>query len=165
MVCPKHRIRKLFNKIIAVENEDIYDVSEKKFKISKLPSLKILNPLYNDIFYSENPISIKWNSINVRGKKVNIYYSIDKGKKWNIIERGVKNNGIYNWDISEFDITSSFSKIRIELSNNTKIIDETDGYFTIFGKPQLSISSENKINFIEDEKILIIKLNGNSKKI
>ncbi len=148
--CPNIESEDCLIKIIAVENEAIYDISEKKFKISKLPSLKIFNPLYNDIFYSENPIDIKWNSINVRGKKVNIYYSIDKGKKWNIIERGVKNNGIYNWDISEFNTTSSFSKIRVELSNNTRIIDETDGYFTIFGKPILNISSENKINFIED---------------
>ena len=161
--CPNIESEDCLIKIIAVENKDIYDISEKKFKISKLPSLKILYPLYNDIFYSENDINIKWNSVNVRGKKVNIYYSVDKGKKWNIIERSVQNNGIYNWDISEFDKTSFFSKIRIELSNNTKIIDETDGYFTIFGKPSLSISSEDKINFVEDNSIY--KINWESKNI
>ena len=82
----------------------------------------------NQFYYSTTGIPITWNTVNVRGKKVNIYYSIDKGRKWNVIERGALNKGEFKWDISEFDTTSTFSKIKIELSNNIRINDVNKGY-------------------------------------
>ena len=68
-------------------------------------------------------MKINWNTVNVRGKKVNIYYSIDKGKTWNTIQRGVSNNGFFNWSIPKIDTTSHFSKIKVELANNINIKD------------------------------------------
>ena len=149
-------------KIISVENKDIYDISEQSFKISKNPTLKISNPLENQFYYSNTGLTIEWNTVNVRGKKVNIYYSIDKGKKWNVIERGVLNNGKFKWDISEFDTTSTFSKIKIELSNNIRINDINKGYFTIYGKPKINLLSQSNL-MIEDKSIY--RINWVSKNI
>ena len=150
-------------KIHAVENENIFDISEKTFKISKLPSIKILKPQYNDKYFYDSKISIEWSTVNVRGKKVNIYHSLDKGKKWNVIDKSVPNNGKYIWDISEFDTTSFDSKIRIELSNNTNISDNTDGYFTIIGKPYLNLNLNHIPELTEDNSI--IKINWTSKNL
>ena len=149
-------------KIISIENKDIYDISEQSFKISKNPTLKISNPLENQFYYSTTGIPITWNTVNVRGKKVNIYYSIDKGRKWNVIERGVLNKGKFKWDISEFDTTSTFSKIKIELSNNIRINDVNKGYFTIYGKPQINILSQSNL-MVEDKSIY--RINWISKNI
>ncbi len=150
-------------KIIAVENENIFDVSEKTFRISKLPSIKILKPQYNDKYFYDNKISIEWNTVNVRGKKVNIYHSLDKGKKWSVIDKSVPNNGKYLWDISEFDTTSFDSKIRIELSNNINISDKTNGFFTIFGKPYLNLNLNHIPKIVEDNST--IKINWSSKNL
>ena len=149
-------------KIISVENKDIYDISEKPFKISKNPTLKISNPLESHSYYSDKNIPIEWSSVNVRGKKVNIYYSIDKGRKWNIIKRGVLNKGKFNWDISNFDTTSTFSKIKIELSNNIRINDINKGYFTIYGKPKINILTQSNL-IVEDKSIY--RINWTSKNI
>ena len=149
-------------KIISVENEDIYDISEQPFKISKNPTLKISNPLENQSYYSEEGILIQWNTVNVRGKKVNIYYSIDKGRKWNVLKRGVLNKGSFQWDISDFDITSTVSKIKIELSNNIRIKDVNKGYFTIYGKPEINLLSKTNL-IIEDKSIY--RINWISKNI
>ena len=149
-------------KIISVENKDIYDISEKPFKISKNPTLKISNPLESQAYYPDKNIPIEWNSVNVRGKKVNIYYSIDKGRKWNIVKRGVLNKGKFNWDISDFDTTSIFSKIKIELSNNIRINDTNKGYFTIYGKPKINILNQSNL-IVEDKSIY--RINWTSKNI
>jgi len=74
-------------KIVAVENENIYDISEQTFTISKLSKLKISNPINKQKYYANKNMTINWNVINVRGKKVNIYYSRDKGLTWKVIER------------------------------------------------------------------------------
>jgi len=147
-------------KIISVENDDIYDISEKTFKISKNPSIKISNPLSDQVYYSKEGIPIRWNSVNVRGKKVNIYYSANKGKRWNVIKRGVLNNGKFDWDISEIDTTSTFSKIKIELSNNIKINDVNKGYFTVYGKPYINILTQKDNQIIEDKTIYRIEWNS-----
>ena len=162
-ITPKIESEDCLIKIISVENEDIYDISEQSFKISKKPSIKISNPLDNSLHYSEEEVSIKWNSVNVRGKKVNLYYSVDKGKKWDIIKRGVPNNGKFDWDISSFDTTSTFSKIKIELSNNIRINDINKGYFTIYGKPEISLSSSASQSMIEDKTTY--RINWTSKNI
>lgn len=139
-------------KIIAVENESIYDISEQSFTISKLKKLKISNPINQQKYYSNDQMKINWNIINISGKKVNIYYSRDKGLTWNVIGRAIQNNGNYDWDIPAFDTTSFSSKIKIELSNNVRINDQIDGSFVLYGEPIISLKSPlNKDLVIEDK--------------
>ena len=156
-ITPKIESEDCLIKIISVENENIYDISAQSFKISSNPTVKISSPLSDNSYYSNQRIPIIWNSVNVRGRKVNIYYSINDGKKWNIIERGVLNNGKFDWNISEFDTTSNLSKIKIELSNNIRINDITKGNFTIYGKPEINIFDQESNVIIEDKSIYKIK--------
>ena len=139
-------------KIIAVENEDIIDISEDNFTISKKPDLKISNPSSNSEYYFKESMAINWSTVNVRGKKVNIYYSIDKGKTWETIKRGISNNGFFNWDIPKIDTTSYFSKIKVELANNINIKDINNGFFTLYGIPELKLKSPEQSNLIIEDK-------------
>ena len=139
-------------KIIAVENEKIYDVSEQVFTISKLSKLKIANPHNNQNYYSDDSIDINWSVINVRGKKVNIYFSRDKGLTWNVIGRAIPNLGKFLWSIPSFDTTSYNSKIKVELSSNIKINDVSDGNFVLYGKPEIKINSPQQQNLILEDK-------------
>ncbi len=136
-------------KIVAVENENIYDISEQVFTISKLSKLKISNPINKQKYYTNENMIINWNVINVRGKKVNIYYSRDKGLSWKTIDRALPNNGQFNWVLPVFDTTSFFSKIKIELSNNVRIHDISEGHFILYGNPEI------KINVPEQEGLVI----------
>ena len=139
-------------KIVAVENENIYDVSEQKFTISKLSKLKISNPISKQKYYANQNMVIDWNVINVRGKKVNIYYSVNNGLDWKVIERALPNNGSFNWALPSFDTTSFYSKIKIELSNNIKINDISDGSFILYGKPEIQINSPKEDNLVIEDK-------------
>ena len=139
-------------KIIAVENENIYDISEQIFTISKLSKLKISSPISNQRYYTNDKMIINWNVINVRGKKVNIYYSRDRGLNWKVIERAIPNNGKFEWDMPAFDTTSLKSKIKIELSNNVRINDITEGDFILYGEPKIKINSPLKEGLIVEDK-------------
>jgi len=139
-------------KIVAVENEDIIDISENNFTISKKPDLKISNPSNNLKYYSKENIKIIWSTINVRGKKVNIYYSIDKGKTWNVIDRGLANNGFFNWEVPDLDTTSIFSQIKVELSNNINIKHTNNGFFTLYGIPKINIKDIPLSDFIIEDR-------------
>tara|TARA_A100001015_G_scaffold321663_1_gene453832 strand:+ start:5617 stop:8082 length:2466 start_codon:yes stop_codon:yes gene_type:complete len=139
-------------KIIAVENEKIYDISEQVFTISKLSKLKISNPFNNQKYYAEENMLINWNVINVRGKKVNIYSSRDKGLTWNVIGRAIPNSGQFLWNIPPFDSTSYFSKIKVELSTNIRINDINQGNFILFGKPEIKMRSPEEENLIVEDK-------------
>jgi len=139
-------------KIVAVENENIYDISEQTFTISKLSKLKISNPINKQKYYANKNMIINWNVINVRGKKVNIYYSRDKGLTWKVIERALPNNGRFNWELPAFDTTSFFSKIKIELSNNIRINDISDGHFVLYGEPEIQINSPKQQDLVIEDK-------------
>ena len=105
-------------KIMAVENQNIYDISEQVFSISKISKLKLSNPLNKQEYYSGENMQIKWNVINVRGKKVNVYYSIDENTDWKNIGRAIPNNGYFNWKMPFLSETSEFAKVKVEMSNN-----------------------------------------------
>ena len=162
---PELETKNCLIKIIAVENESIYDISEYNFTITKKPSIKISSPLQKQTYYSNEDMQIKWNSVNVLGKKVNIYYSDSTVTKWITIKRSIPNNGTYNWKIPDFNKTSDFLQIKLELSNNIRIKNITDNYFTIYGTPLISFSSNNNSTnkYIEDKSIY--KVIWNSKNI
>ena len=139
-------------KIVAVENKNIYDISEQSFTISKTSKLKISNPTNNQKYYLGDLMKIDWNVINVRGKKVNIYYSQNKGLDWIVISRGVPNKGKFNWEIPSLDTTSKFSKIKVELSNNSRIYDINNGHFILYGEPEISIKTPIEKDLVIEDK-------------
>ena len=139
-------------KIIAVENENIYDISEQAFTISRLSKLKISNPINNQKYYTNENMLINWNVINVRGKKVNIYYSRDGGLGWKVIGRAIPNNGQFSWDMPAFDTTSFSSKIKIELSNNVRIHDVSEGNFILYGEPKIKMNVPNQEGLVIEDK-------------
>ena len=139
-------------KIIAVENEKIYDSSEQVFTVSKLSKLKISHPFDNQKYYAEETMKINWSVINVRGKKVNIYNSRDKGLTWNVIARSIPNSGEFLWKIPPYDTTSYFSKVKVELSTNISISDINQGNFVLYGKPEINITTPERKNLIIEDK-------------
>ena len=151
-------------KIVAVENEKINDVSEREFSVSKKSKIKISNPSDKLEYYPNQNMIIQWSSVNVRGKKVNIYYSINSGKDWETIVRGAPNSKYFEWEIPDLELTSDLSKIKIELSNNIKINDINKGHFVLYGKPTISMQSPDQNNLIIEDNSTY-KIIWNSKNI
>lgn len=59
------------------------------------PTIEITNPLVNETYYVGDEINLKWSYTNYI-HKVDIYYSIDYGQSWVLIER------LYNASLGEY---------------------------------------------------------------
>ena len=75
--------------------------------------------------------SISWNSVNPNGS-VEILYSKDGGNNWVTITKNVPNNGLYNWNTTNYE-DGAFAKLMILLKNDAGFIYAIDesGYFTV----------------------------------
>ena len=62
---------------------------------------------------------------------VDIFYSLDKGQTWNLINKNLNNVGKYNWAVPNSISSSSKCLIKIVSSNNNKLVDYSDNTFII----------------------------------
>jgi len=87
-----------------------------KIENLKQNTLELISPNGSENLLSETNFKIDWKGIN-KEDSINIYHSIDNGKKWDlIIENG--NNLSYNWLIPNLEGNSN--KIKIEQINNVQ---------------------------------------------
>ncbi len=63
--------------------------------------------------------------------KVNLFYSIDNGKNWKLIENELENNGVYNWVVPPSINFSNKCLVKIVSTKNSKYIGISDQVFTI----------------------------------
>ena len=60
-------------------------------------SFNIITPNGGDLIYAGTSTFIYWESIKNQINNVDLYYSVNNGKDWILIQNNVENNGVYNW--------------------------------------------------------------------
>tara|TARA_Y100000591_G_scaffold144738_1_gene124370 strand:- start:259 stop:1209 length:951 start_codon:yes stop_codon:yes gene_type:complete len=113
---------------------DIQIVDEKKYKILEQSiNLTLLKPNGNEKFKVDQEIEIVWSIKKIYDKTIDIYFSIDGGNSWKLIEKNAPNSGKYIWTISDDTDTSKKCKVKVQSNVNQNIFDVSDGLFTIDG--------------------------------
>ena len=74
---------------------------------------------------------IYWDNIDKNINSVDIFYSLDEGKKWVLIKEKVANVGKYNWAVPSNISSSNRCLIKINSSNNQRLVDYSDQPFII----------------------------------
>ena len=119
-------------KIQSNKDKKIFDITDGSFTIKGLETaFTIITPNDGDIVYKGTSTFIYWKSLDSKISKVDIYYSLDKGKSWNLINSNLLNNGKYNWAVPRDIKRSNKSLIKIVASNNDRQIDFSDNTFII----------------------------------
>ena len=111
---------------------NIFDVSDGMFSIDGIiETFNIITPNGGDLVYSGTSTFIYWENIKNQTTKVNLFYSIDNGKNWKLIENEVENNGVYNWVVPPSINFSNKCLVKIVSAKNSKFIGMSDQVFTI----------------------------------
>ena len=100
------------------------------------PKITILNPMINERISSGKSFNIRWSSISLSDKGVNLYYSIDDGMNWEDIGEYFPNNGIYKWDVPKLEEISKNCKIMLQDAGQHHVVEISES-FTIDGYPEL----------------------------
>lgn len=73
-------------KIVDAEKECVMDYNDSLFNIGDHPSISILNPLPYETWYVGRHHLLKWSHYNLPTSFINIEFSIDNGKKWQMVD-------------------------------------------------------------------------------
>ncbi|MFH1098041.1 MAG: PEGA domain-containing protein [Candidatus Desantisbacteria bacterium] len=77
-----------------------------------LPSVSIIKPNGGEVWEADSQQEILWQAMdNVGVSSIDILYSIDTGKSWNIIAKGTSNSGSYLWTVPEISSCNCLVKI------------------------------------------------------
>ena len=113
-------------------DKEITDI--KKYRIQEQSiNLTLLKPNGDEKFKVGEEIDIVWSIKKIYDKTIDIFYSINGGNSWIIIEKSAPNSGKYKWLISDNINTSSTCKIKVQSNINQDIFDVSDGMFLIDG--------------------------------
>ena len=86
----------LDDKIVVMGNK-IFDITDGSFTIKGLETaFTIITPNNGDIVYKGTSTFIYWKSLDSKISKVDIYYSLNSGKSWNLINSNLYKNDIMN---------------------------------------------------------------------
>lgn len=95
------------------------------------PTLRLLSPLGNELLNGGLKENIRWTSSKV--SKINIFYSIDNGKNWLLIDTANSaKDTVYSWNVPI--IASKTTLVKIESFTDTKVYDQSVLPFDIRSK-------------------------------
>lgn len=135
-----------------------YEAVNSIVTLNNLDSHKFINGVEN----------IEWES-GIIGGKCDIWFSLDFGSTWEIVEKGIPNNGSYSWNTSTVG-DCYFGKLKIFIKNadgNIVGFDESN-FITINneenGNPQLKILTDqfDSTNYIVEDNIKLEFYAGDS---
>ena len=121
------------NILFKVQFSDDNNISD----IVKMPVLEqnanilILKPNGNENYTTNDQISIVWSIKKIYDKTIDIYYSLDAGLNWNVIDLDVRNSGKYTWNTIDKNLNSKKCKIKVQSNIDNNIFDVSDGLFSI----------------------------------
>ncbi|MFA5319922.1 MAG: DUF2341 domain-containing protein, partial [Candidatus Omnitrophota bacterium] len=134
-------------RIIDMNNTNIIDRSDTVFSILPKPAMTITSPIGGEIWKAGSVKDIIWTNKGSVNQLVDIYYSIDSGSTWAILQSSVVNSGTYPCIVP--NLLSSKVRIRIVESavpsgrdTQTKVETSSMADFTIT-LPTITISSPN----------------------
>ena len=126
-------------KINDYKKTDTYFISQR-FTLRGKPEIELLYPNSNTSFNGYDILNINWKSKNLSQNRVDIYISMNSGKDWEIIKKGVRDVGDYSFKLPA--INSDQCMIKVESSLDGGIYDSSEFSFEIKSKPKLDILSD-----------------------
>ncbi|RKY29307.1 MAG: hypothetical protein DRP68_07435, partial [Candidatus Omnitrophota bacterium] len=120
--------------------ENVYDESDSAFHIAA--TFTINTPGDGEVLEVGSSYDITWVRQGSAVTQVKLEYSDNGGSSWNLITDTASNSGVYPWTVP--DAISTSCKVKISDPNNPNAFDESDGYFKIRGK--LQVTSPNTGN-------------------
>lgn len=70
----------------------------KRLQDTQPPSVRVISPNGGETLRAQQTTIIKWQaSDNIGVTEINLYYSLDGGKTWNLIAEKLRNTGSYSW--------------------------------------------------------------------
>ena len=128
-------------RITSTNYPTVSDESDAAFTITPQPYFTLTSPNGGESWLVGTSQDITWTSKYITGK-VDLQYSTDDFN-FDIkpIATGIDNTGSYQW-VGIPDDQSNKVKVRIKMSDDSSIFDDSDNYFTITG-PWICISSPN----------------------
>jgi hypothetical protein len=120
-------------------NPFVFDMSDKIFTITLLPTIKVLKPNGGEVWEVGKQQFITWSSSNVTNVKLE--YSTNSGTDWQLIVASTSSNGIYTWTIP--NNASNLCKVKITSVTQSSISDVSDSLFAISSAPKITITSPN----------------------
>jgi len=134
-------------RITDMNNTNITDRSNTVFSIVPKPSMTITSPVGGEIWKAGSAKDITWDNRGNVNPLVNVYYSVDSGSSWTLLQSSVSNTGTYACTVP--NVLSSRVRIRIAETavppgRDTQAQMETAsaGDFTIT-LPTITLSSPN----------------------
>jgi len=116
-------------KINEVYNSTVVDVSNSTFEIAAATnSITVLSPNGYESLSGGSTYDITWSSIGAINY-VEIYYSIDAGTNWLLIDDYSPNDGIHSWNVA--NVNTANALIKIHEVFNSAIGDISNNVFTI----------------------------------
>lgn len=131
-------------KIEAADDKSIFNITTTPFSIRVLNSvLTISTPNGGEKLTMGESVSVNWSSKELFSSKVDMYYSINGGMKWNVIKKNIPDNGSFNWKIPKLKKISSNCLIKMVDSGNNTITDVSDAKFAIKLPSTIKITTPN----------------------
>lgn len=109
------------------KNGTLSDSSANDFTISKL---FLTSPYPNSSHFKGSTSSITWNKTSTTGDTVALYYSVDSGSTWVLINDSIPNSGTYSWLVPNEN--SIHCRIKIVDKNNNSYRDSSAADFKIY---------------------------------
>ena len=117
------------------------DESDGTFTVLDQPYVKVLVPNGGEQWLVGETYEIRWESSNI--EFVKIEYTTNGGFSWNVITESTPGDGIYEQFTPTANDQSENCKIRISDANDGVPSDDSDGFFSIYGGPHLSVVFPN----------------------
>jgi hypothetical protein len=117
-------------KLVDPNNLSIKDSSDNVFSLSKL---KLTSPYNNQTFYSGATANINWNASSSITGPLTLYYSVDSGDNWILIDNNIPNINTYSWTIP--NDSSYHCKVKIVDNANSAHYDSSVIEFNIIPSP------------------------------
>ena len=110
-------------------NDQIFDVSEKKFTIKPPSKIRISTPNGGERVKTKSGIYIAWDGNRMQGDKVDIFYSLNNGKSWELIQKDAKNSGSTIWKVP--NKKSKKCLVKVQNSSDSEDYDVSNRTFII----------------------------------
>ncbi|MEO6901938.1 MAG: T9SS type A sorting domain-containing protein [Bacteroidia bacterium] len=131
-------------KIKIINSDKECEVAESFINISNNPSISIINPQRNEIWYVSKTHLLKWSSYNLPSPNVNIDLSFDNGKNWQMVDSNYYSASDTRYVLTPNNITDQ-AMIRVSATNDTSIKD--------FVNLKIHICSATVLNIVDGENL------------
>jgi hypothetical protein len=100
------------------------------------PSVKVTSPNGGEDWMKEDYYPITWEAEGVfNNSPINLYYSVNNGANWTIIQQGIQNLGFYNWTVPNIETSNALIGIEVIDIYGNNVIDTSDMSFAIDPPP------------------------------